>query len=52
MIPAPFARVAVIVGEPLFVSRSSDDAAIEAHRRVLEQRLAELNRAAHERIAS
>lgn len=38
-IPKPFATVALAVGEPFNVSRDADDAAIEASRQLLEERL-------------
>jgi lysophospholipid acyltransferase (LPLAT)-like uncharacterized protein len=38
-IPKPFATVALAVGEPFSVSRDADDAAIEASRQLLEERL-------------
>lgn len=41
-VPLPFARVALCIGAPLFVPADADDAGIEAARRRLEDRLAEL----------
>jgi lysophospholipid acyltransferase (LPLAT)-like uncharacterized protein len=38
-IPKPFATVALAVGEPFTVPREADDAAIEASRQLLEERL-------------
>jgi hypothetical protein len=38
-IPKPFATVALAVGEPFTVPRDADDAAIEASRQLLEERL-------------
>jgi lysophospholipid acyltransferase (LPLAT)-like uncharacterized protein len=38
-IPKPFATVALVVGEPFTVPRDADDAAIEASRQLLEERL-------------
>jgi lysophospholipid acyltransferase (LPLAT)-like uncharacterized protein len=38
-IPKPFATVALVVGEPFAVPRDADDAAIEASRQLLEERL-------------
>jgi hypothetical protein len=39
IIPWPFARVVYVAGEPLEVPRAADDAALEAKRRELEDRL-------------
>lgn len=52
MIPLPFARVVVAVGEPITVARDADDALIEAQRQVLEQRLNELGRSAEAHLAA
>jgi hypothetical protein len=41
-IPKPFSDVSIAIGEPLFVQKDANDAAIEAHRRTLEGRLASL----------
>jgi lysophospholipid acyltransferase (LPLAT)-like uncharacterized protein len=48
-VPKPFATIAVVVGEPLYVSRDSDDAALEAARLELQHRLESLE--AHARAA-
>jgi hypothetical protein len=52
MIPLPFARVAVVVGEPLEVTRRADEAELEERRQVLEFRLAELGRRAEDALAA
>lgn len=52
MIPLPFARVVVSVGEPIEVARQADDAAVEAHRRSLEERLNDLERSAEAHLAA
>jgi len=39
IIPKPFARITVAVGEPIRVARDSDGEKLEALRRELEQRL-------------
>jgi hypothetical protein len=31
-IPKPWARVALVIGEPIYVASDADDAAVEAHR--------------------
>lgn len=41
-IPKPFARVALAIGEPMFVAREASDEEIEAARKDLERRLADL----------
>ncbi len=41
-IPKPFAKMAIVVGEPLEVHRNADDAAVEEFRRSLEARLSSL----------
>ena len=41
-IPYPFSRIAVVVGEPMFVPADADDAALNATRLELERRLAVL----------
>jgi lysophospholipid acyltransferase (LPLAT)-like uncharacterized protein len=41
-IPRPFATAAIAIGEPLYVPRDADGAALEASARALEQRLATL----------
>jgi hypothetical protein len=52
LIPLPFARVVLIAGEPLVVSRDADDNEVEQLRRILEDRLNELGRAAEQRLAA
>lgn len=52
MVPLPFARVVVAVGEPIEVARTADDALIETQRQVLEQRLNELGRSAEAHLAA
>lgn len=49
-IPKPFSTLSVVFGEPLFVPRDVDEQGIEAHRRLLEERLAALVQRA-ERLA-
>ena len=51
-VPLPFARVAVVVGDPLEVTRRADEAELEELRRVLESRLAELGRRAEDALAA
>jgi lysophospholipid acyltransferase (LPLAT)-like uncharacterized protein len=41
-IPKPFSEVSIAMGEPFFVPKDADEAAIERHRRDLEERLASL----------
>ena len=41
-IPKPFSRMALVIGEPLYVPRGADDEALERHRVALEQALAVL----------
>lgn len=41
-IPRPFSTLSVVIGEPLFVPRETTEEGIEAHRRLLEDRLAAL----------
>lgn len=41
-LPAPFTRVRIAHGEPVFVPRDAGDEALEAHRRTLEKRLRDL----------
>jgi lysophospholipid acyltransferase (LPLAT)-like uncharacterized protein len=41
-IPKPFATAAIAIGEALYIARDADDAAIETGRRLLEERLREL----------
>jgi lysophospholipid acyltransferase (LPLAT)-like uncharacterized protein len=52
LIPLPFARVIVAVGEPIVVTRHADDGAVEAHRRRLEERLNDLSRSAEAHLAA
>jgi len=49
-IPKPFARVAVAIGEPFYVSESADDAAIESRRQDLERELASLEQQARDQL--
>ncbi len=50
-IPKPFARLLVVVGEPLEVARRADDAEVETARATLEARLNEVDRRADQRFA-
>lgn len=52
VIPAPFARVCFVVGEPLAVPNAPDEAAIEALRVELERRLHESTRRAEEGVGA
>lgn len=52
MIPLPFARVVIAVGEPLEIPHGADDALIELQRQVLEQRLNELGRSAEAHLGA
>jgi lysophospholipid acyltransferase (LPLAT)-like uncharacterized protein len=52
MIPLPFSRVTVIVGEPMLVDSQAGEAQLEVQRRTLEERLAELGRRAEEGLAA
>jgi lysophospholipid acyltransferase (LPLAT)-like uncharacterized protein len=52
MIPLPFARVTVVVGEPILVERRAGEVELEEQRRVLEARLAELGRRAEDDLAA
>ena len=52
IVPLPFARVRVVVGEPLRVSEHADNEQMETQRRALEQRLTQLNRDAEARLAA
>jgi hypothetical protein len=52
MIPLPFARVTVIVGEPVVVARGAGEPELEEHRRTLETRLGELGRIAEDRLGA
>ena len=45
-IPKPFARVALVIGEPLYVPAGADDTAVEAHRAALHAVLERLERRA------
>ena len=51
-IPKPFATVGLAIGEPLELSRSADDAAMEAARVELEERLKSLEPRARDLLAS
>ncbi|MEX0693981.1 MAG: lysophospholipid acyltransferase family protein [Rhodospirillales bacterium] len=46
LIPLPFSKGVLIWGEPLWVPRDADEAAIREFRQILEDRISELNRAA------
>ncbi len=50
-IPKPFARVALVVGEPFHVAAEADETAIEAARRTLDARLRALEARATELLA-
>lgn len=52
LIPLPFARVVVLVGEPLVVARHCEREQLEERRRSLEARLAALTRDAETRLAA
>jgi len=52
IVPLPFARVAVVVGDPIHVPRNIDPERIEALRKTLETRLNELNRRAEVYLAA
>jgi lysophospholipid acyltransferase (LPLAT)-like uncharacterized protein len=52
MIPWPFARVTVMVGEPLLVARAAEDGELEDGRRALEERLRALGRMAEDALAA
>ena len=41
-VPKPYATTAIAIGEPLYIAPDADEAAIEAGRRLLEERLREL----------
>jgi hypothetical protein len=47
-IPKPFSTVAIAMGEPFTVAGDADEAGIESARRMLEERLAALERRAVE----
>lgn len=51
-VPLPFARVVLCIGAPLFVPADADEAGIEAARRRLEERLADLVARASALVAS
>lgn len=50
MIPLPFARIALVVGEALCVPRDADERAVEDYRRTLEERLNDLGRRAESHL--
>ena len=52
VIPHPFARLCVAIGEPLYVPREADRQTLEAVRRDLEARLSAVTRAADERVGA
>jgi lysophospholipid acyltransferase (LPLAT)-like uncharacterized protein len=52
IVPLPFSRVAFLAGEPVDVARSARGEELEAHRRALAERLAELTRAAELHFAA
>jgi lysophospholipid acyltransferase (LPLAT)-like uncharacterized protein len=52
VVPHPFARLCVAIGEPLHVPRQGDRQALEAARRDLEARLSVVTRAADERAGA
>jgi hypothetical protein len=52
MIPLPFARVVLAIGEEVRVARDADEHVMEEHRRVLEQRLNELERSAESQLGA
>lgn len=52
MIPLPFARVTLVIGDPLDVPRRAEETELEEQRRVLESRLAELGRRAEDDLAA
>jgi hypothetical protein len=45
-VPKPFARVALVIGEPIYVQADADEAAVESHRARLHEVLAGLERRA------
>jgi hypothetical protein len=47
-IPKPFTTVAMVIGEPLFISRDADDAALESGRAALEASIADCRRQCRE----
>lgn len=52
IIPKPFAQIELTVGEPIYVAREADDAALEAKRSQLERELDQLGFRAEEAFAS
>jgi lysophospholipid acyltransferase (LPLAT)-like uncharacterized protein len=46
VIPKPFARIAIMIGEPIYIPKGLDAAALERHQRELEERLMSLTQAA------
>ena len=50
VVPLPFARVCFVVGAPVAVDRDADEAALEAARATLEERLHAVTAAAEERV--
>jgi lysophospholipid acyltransferase (LPLAT)-like uncharacterized protein len=52
LVPLPFARVAVVVGEPISAPRDADAEQIETLRKTLENRLNDLNRRAEVHLAA
>jgi hypothetical protein len=52
IVPLPFARVAVVAGEPISVPRDADPERIETLRKTLETRLNDLNRLAEAHLAA
>lgn len=50
VVPLPFARVCFVVGAPVAVDRDADEAALEAARATLEERLHAATAAAEERV--
>lgn len=50
VVPLPFARVCFVVGAPVAVDREADDAALEAARATLEERLHAVTAAAEEKV--
>jgi lysophospholipid acyltransferase (LPLAT)-like uncharacterized protein len=49
-VPLPFTRIAIEVGGPIEVAKEIGDDGVERHRRALEQRLAELEAGAMQRV--
>jgi hypothetical protein len=52
IVPLPFARVAVVIGEPLSVPREVESEGVEELRQTLETRLNDLNHAAEACLAA